>query len=336
MAVSEPDQRLAAAIQATVVYADLFDFPLDPSEIQRDLVRVAATPYQTRQAIDGLVGTGALIVVERYPVLPGRGSLAELRRTRQARAARLWPPARRFGRLLGTLPFVRMVAISGSLAAGNPDARADLDYLIITAPGRLWLVRAMAIVLVRLARRVGHQLCPNYLLTTRALALEHHDLFTAHELLQSVPVAGVETYRQLLASNQWAARWLPNRFHRRLPADHEPPLLALPRRVGEVALGGALGDRLETWEGRRKQARFGGIAGTARFTADICEGHFGYNRRRVLREFQTRCEQLGIAPWIGATDARDPAATAGSPARRRVPIESTRLAASPAVSGADE
>jgi hypothetical protein len=296
MPAPEPDRRLTDAIQATVVYADLFDFALDCREVHRDMVGVAASRDKACLAVDALLRLGALTMVSGCVVLPGRGALAEQRRARRERAARTWPVARRVGRLIALIPFVRMVAVSGSLAADNPDARADLDYFIVTAPGRLWLVRAMTIVLVRLARGCGIRVCPNYLVTTRALALDHHDLFTAHELLQAVPLAGARTYRQLLASNEWAARWLPNRFQQEEHAVRdESGLPAAIGRGGEALLGGRIGDRLEAWEAGRKQPRFGGIDGTARFTADVCEGHFGHHRRRILREFQSRCRQLGIA-----------------------------------------
>ncbi|HEX5502698.1 MAG TPA: hypothetical protein VFW96_08750, partial [Thermomicrobiales bacterium] len=251
MPVAVPDSPLADAILATVVYADLFDFPLAPAEIRRDLIGVAAEAGEVARALDALIAAGDLARADEYVVLPGRARLAALRRDRRARCARLWPRARRWGRLLGALPFVRMVAVSGSLAAGNPDPRADLDYLLVTAPGRLWLVRALAVVVVRLARPLGARLCPNYLLTTRALALDHRDLYTAHELLQAVPVAGAATYRRFRAGNEWAARWLPNRWREAPAAPPEPRPARLARWAGERALGGALGDRLEAGEGRR-------------------------------------------------------------------------------------
>ena len=77
-------------------------------------------------------------------------------------------------------------------------------------PGRLWLCRGMVILLVRLARQLGHTLCPNYFLSERALALAEQSLYTAHELVQMVPVAGMPTYRTMRRLNQWADRFLPN------------------------------------------------------------------------------------------------------------------------------
>jgi hypothetical protein len=284
MALSVSPTRLDHAILATVAYADIFDFPLDRLEVHRDLIGVGATADATFAALDGLVARGQLAEAAGHVTLPGREALRALRRERRARANLLWPTARRYGLRIARLPFVRLVAVSGSLAANNPDPRADLDYLIVTAPGRLWLVRAMTILIVRAARLRGVQLCPNYLLTTRALALARRELYTAHELLQIAPLAGDATYRRMLADNRWAAEWLPNRFHQAVAAPPLPPAATALGRVGGAALGGALGDRLEAWEGRRKQRRFGSGDHGARFTDDVCEGHYGRARQHVLGE----------------------------------------------------
>jgi hypothetical protein len=288
-----PDRPFAEAVLATVAYADMFDFPLRRPEIQRDLIGVAAPPDQTMAMVDVLLRGGDLAEDGPYLVLRGRSGLADVRRGRAARAAHLWPLAKRFGHIIGQFPFVRMVALTGSLAAGNPDDRADIDYLVVTAPGRLWSVRALAVALVRLARRAGVQLCPNYLLTTRALALDDHDLFTAHELLQARPLAGAAVYRQFLAGNAWATRWLPNRY--RLCAEMPGQFAGggRSRFWSERLLSGHLGTRLEEWEATRKQRRLAGQGG-GRFTADICEGYLGRSRRQVLIAFEQQCRRLGI------------------------------------------
>ncbi|HEX5503591.1 MAG TPA: hypothetical protein VFW96_13285, partial [Thermomicrobiales bacterium] len=63
---------------------------------------------------------------------------------------------------------------------------------------------------------------------------------------------------------------------------------------------------LEAWEGRRKRARFGGLSdGAARFTGDLCEGHYGHHRQGVLRAYLARCAALGIAPPLAACVRRD-------------------------------
>jgi hypothetical protein len=280
---------------ATVAYADLFDFPLDAAEVQRDLIGLAASDVQIAGALGQLCRSGELLADGAYLVLPGRRGLAETRWERSERAARMWPVAQRLGETLARFPYVRLVAVTGSLAAGNPDVRADIDYLIVTAPGRLWTVRALAILLVRLARQAGVALCPNYLLSTQALALEHQDLFTAHELLQATPVAASAVYRRMLDSNRWAERWLPNRYRRSREPLHALPATDVRQPAAEALLGGRLGERFEAWEARRKQQRLG-RNGYGRFSADVCEGHFGSGRRRTLQTFADHCRQYGIVP----------------------------------------
>lgn len=306
MQISVSERPLRDAVLATVVYADLFNFPLERAEIHRDLIGVASARAETERAIAALVDEGALIPTDGVITLPGRTELAAQRRERRAHAARLWPQARRFGRLIGRYPFVRMVAVSGSLAADNPDPRADIDYMIVTTPGRLWLVRGLAVLLVRAARPVGAQLCPNYLLTTRALTLRERDLYTAHELLQAAPLAGTPIYRRFLAENRWAAAWLPNRFQGATSAPALPAEGGLLGRVGEATLGGRFGDRLEGWEAARKQRRLGANGQAAHFTADVCAGHYGLHRRRVLQEFQVRCLSAGVTPEFAALLWREP------------------------------
>ena len=120
-----------------------------------------------------------------------------LRVERDQASLLLWPPALSYGAWLARLPFVRMVALTGALAMRNASADDDdLDYVLVTAPGRVWLARAFAIVLVRLAKRRGVVVCPNYVLAESALAQDKHDLFMAHEVAQMVPIYGARSMRR--------------------------------------------------------------------------------------------------------------------------------------------
>ena len=141
--------------------------------------------------------------------LRGREALLGVRGERARVSARLWRRARRYGRLVGRMPFVRMVAVTGALAMDNV-ADGDIDYLVITEPGRLWLCRALVVGLVRTAAMRRVDLCPNYFLSEEAMALSERNLFTAHEVAQMVPLSGVETYQRLRSLNRWTDTYLPN------------------------------------------------------------------------------------------------------------------------------
>lgn len=301
-------RTLATAIVQTVAYVDVFDYPLLPAEVHRYLVGRPAP----LEAVEKLLSNGALVPhhLERYDeyvTLPGRRQIVETRWLREAHARQLWPLARHYGALMAQLPFVRMVAVTGSLAVNNAEPDADIDYLIVTANGRLWLSRAFVILIVRLAATRGVRLCPNYLLAERALVFPEQTLYAAHELAQMVPLSGYDVYRRIRRLNDWVNEWLPN-------ATNAPDLPAMPaeargpsrlQRLLERALESRLGQRLEQWEMERKLARFSrqavqGAPGTgtmeAQFTADWCKGHFDGHARQIMNAYGERVQALGVEP----------------------------------------
>ncbi len=279
----------------TVAYADVFDYPLAAAEIHRYLVGVRASPAEVQVGLRELRAAGRLLCQEDIYALPGRGCLIETRRRRAAVASQMWPRALRYGRWLGQLPFTRMVAVTGALAVDNVELGADIDYLLVTEPGRLWLCRALSLVLVRWAARRGDIVCPNYLLSTRALVFTERTLYTAHELTQMSPVAGSAIYRQMRDLNRWSAEFLPNAEGRPRPSlpwyDDRHPLAA----AAEAALRTPLGTSLERWEMDRKVRRLsqqGQGNGEAAFAADWCKGHFDQHGLRTERAYAERLRQI--------------------------------------------
>jgi hypothetical protein len=306
--------ELERAILQAVCYADVFDYPLSAAEVHRYLVGVKASAPEVGRVLAGdRLVPGRLVHRDGLFTLPGREGIVKLRRKRRVAAERLWRSAIHYGRHMARLPFVRMVAVTGSLAANNVDPEADVDYLIVTSPGRLWMCRALVVAVVRRAARRGVVLCPNFLLSEAALELRQQDLYTAWELAQMVPLAGLETYHLLRRSNPWAERFLPNAEG--VPWEPEPGAPepggngALPPvrrhlvRAAESILASPPGDWIEGWEMDRKVRRFNREVGRrsaaeaareeAEFSADWCKGHLGTHRQEVMARYLDRLEALG-------------------------------------------
>jgi hypothetical protein len=295
--------HLEEAVLRTVGYADVFDYPLTAGEVHRYLIGVRARRSEVEEALaeSGLV-PDRLTHRDGLFSLRGREEIMELRRLRRAPAERLWPWAVRYGRRIAAVPFVRMVAVTGSLAANNVDSEADVDYFIVTEPGRVWMCRAFVVCVVRAAARRGIVLCPNFILSGSAIELRQRDLYTAWELAQMVPIAGLDTYRRLRERNEWAEAFLPNAEG--VPWEPEPLRAAGPGaprgrlvRTVEGLLRSRAGDRLEKWERTRKVRRFtreaagaGGAPGEAEFSADWCKGHLGTHRAEVMARYRRRHE----------------------------------------------
>ncbi len=299
-----PVERLEAAILRTLLYADVFSFPMTADEIHHFLIH--DTPVSREQVVCALQSSEQLAdlleTAHGYYVCAGRADMIAVRIAREQASERLMPQAIACGAWLARLPFVRMVALTGALAMRNASAEDDdLDYLLVTTPRRVWLARAFSILLVRLARRRGVEICPNYVLADTALAQDQHDLFIAHEVTQITPVAGQDLYERLRAANPWVSSYLPNSGTPFYEVD-EPTLSPFWRalqRALEIALGGWFGDRLERWEQQRKLRRFAADLQTphsaARLDDEHVKGHFQDHGHRVLREYQQRLDAYGLA-----------------------------------------
>ena len=292
---TEPGRAaLERAIVHAVAYADVFDYPLTADEIHRYLVGVPASRGIVRGLLSGakpkeLARTG------RYFTLVGREAAVETRRARAASAADYWRRAVRYGHTISNLPFVRMVAVTGGLAMDNM-SDGDIDYLVITEPGRLWLCRAMIVGLVKLAAIKGTELCPNYFLSERALVLDERNLFTAHEVTQMVPLAGMPTYQRMRDLNRWTDAFLPNASGAPRRIASAEPKSQRARRLVERTLKSRVCTPLERWEMSRKIRKLGtrgnGHAEAA-FGPDWCKGHFGDHGQVTLARFADRLITLG-------------------------------------------
>ena len=106
---------------------------------------------------------------------------------------RFWPLTLRYARYLANLPHVRMVGITGSVAAGNVRPDCDIDFMVLTEAGAMWRTRALAMVSALIDAKIGGRLCPNFFLSVAALSLDRRSLYDAHELAQLVPLYGRES-----------------------------------------------------------------------------------------------------------------------------------------------
>ncbi len=291
-------RTLEEAVHWTVLYADIFDFPLTRDELFTFLVTFGGSRSEVDTAIDRALDNGHGLETDgHFLYLQGRAETVacRLRRGRTARSA--WRVARFYARLIWALPYVRMVAVTGALAMDNVEPDDDIDFLVVTEPGRLWMTRGMIVLLCKLARVRGHNLCPNYLISSRALRLDRRDLYAAHELAQMVPIHGKSVAQRLWTENQWCRSFLPNvRFDALDGADDalSRPMAVL-KVLAELALRLPPGDMIERWERERKIAKLSrqvppDVSETL-FTTEVCKGHHQGHGGRIMHLFVSRVVQ---------------------------------------------
>ena len=302
-------EKLLHSVHHTLAYADVFEYPLTAPEVYRYLTSTKATIAEVTLALSD---KSLFSRTEEFFTLPGREEIVEIRKRRAQVAAPLWGRAARYGRIIAQLPFVRMVAVTGSLAMNNTDEGKDVDFMIVTAPNHLWTSRALALLVARIARLEGICLCPNYLVTTTALELKERSLYVAHELAQMVPLSGMEIYDETLRLNHWIYDFLPN-------ASGAPELSHSAQRVKgrsviqkclEFILSLPFGAWLEKWEMNRKLERLTreqAHSVESFFSADVCKGHMDRHGENIAAALAFRLNT--VAAPVLVESARE-AATA--------------------------
>jgi predicted nucleotidyltransferase len=223
-----------------VVYSDVFDCAVTLDELWR-YSRIPLAPDDVQRRLEGdPVLSRAVSRRDGLYCLAGREELLALRPPRRDRARRLQRRATIVARVLQRLPFVRGVLLTGSAGADDADEAADVDLLVLVAPGRLSVVFTL---LGGLSRALGRRvLCPNHYLATTCLSLERgRDRYLARELAQAYPLTGAS--EALFAANGWVRRLLPNAQGRAAAARTGTRYLL--QRLLEWPLRGRLGDVLD-------------------------------------------------------------------------------------------
>jgi hypothetical protein len=305
--LSSTDQEPAAgaaarlAVLRALTYSDIFDYAPDRATLYTALEEANISHARFEKTIEEMLAAGTIIADDDRCMLAGREALSAVWRRRQRQSVLKQQVALRYIRLIRYLPFIRMVAITGTLAAQSAEASDDIDLFLVTTPGRVWLARALTVAVVRLAALSRATLCPNYLIASDALEVSERNLYAARELVQMQPIYGAACYHQFRLHNRWTLDYLPNTEVGLSPAPLSLDRLSILARFfkwsGERLLGGKTGAALERWEMRRKvrkllQGRAPVVPEEANFSPAQCKGHFEGHAARVLQLFEERVAAL--------------------------------------------
>lgn len=245
-----------------VLYFDIFKYPLRADEIYR-ACPIPTEPHMVNAALRHLVAQGML--EEQDGFFRRAGSEADVARRLKgnALAAQKMVQARKSARRIGGFPFVEAVMVSGSLSKHYMDPGSDIDFFIVTRPGRLWVARTMLVLYKKLFLLNSHKhFCVNYFVDTDHLEIEDKNLFTATEVVFLLPMLNAPLYKDFRGHNAWADAHYPN-FGLLETAECAQPRRGWYKRAGEWLLGGRLGEwadaRCLRLTLRRWQQKFGGL-----------------------------------------------------------------------------
>ncbi|MCW3118619.1 MAG: hypothetical protein JWM28_2701 [Chitinophagaceae bacterium] len=231
------------SIIKVLAYFNIFNFPLKKDEIYNFLDKTCEKS-RFEKTMDSLRDEGIIYRIDEFYSLQKNHALAERRKTGNKRAAEQLKIAGRISRFLYCFPFVKGIAVSGSLSKNYADKNSDIDFFVITKANRLWLARTLMHLFKKLTFLTGrqHWFCMNYYIDELALEIKEKNIFTAVEIVTVLPLQGNGIFKEFFTANKWTKAFFPV-YQPRVQATEEMPKGKL-KAIAEKFFNNRMGDRL--------------------------------------------------------------------------------------------
>jgi hypothetical protein len=196
----------------TIAYFDVFRYPLTGEQIYRFLPRNGIGKEQLADIVRRLVAAGVLNEFNGYYFLPTEArDIVVQRKEDEKRAEHMMRYARRVSWVLKQFPFTRAVFITGSLSKDIAAADSDIDFMIVTSAGRLWICK----ILLTLFRKIfllgsNKYFCTNFYVAEHDYTLSERNMYAAIELLTAKVMWNIPAFIEFQQANSWANFFLPN------------------------------------------------------------------------------------------------------------------------------
>ncbi len=289
------------------MYYDIFDHLLTEEELVKD----CSLKGETHSYFDELVKKGLIFKLNGYYSVRDDEALALKRKRGQDNTEASIPKARQMAKLISKFPFIRAVALSGSISKGYMDSYKDIDYFIITKPERLWLSRTMLVFYKKVFLLNSFRFfCLNYFIDENNLEINDRNVFTATEINTLIPVYGLELMRSFYQKNEWVRGYykeFPQKDHK---VEIEPPDPAFKRML-EYLMSNSLGNWLDvlamkftvkywTWKYKGKKNYL--FKSSFRFRRDEAKYHPGNFQNLVLEKFNANVRYYEKKKKLKLTD----------------------------------
>ncbi len=193
----------------TILYFSIFDYPVTREEI----FRYSNCPNinDIDREIGFLLNKGIIYKIKNYYLKTNSPEHIQRRLMGNKMSKEIMPKALKVSGFIGKFPFVENVSLSGALSKGYYDDDADIDFFIITKPGRLWVARTLLILYKKIFLLNSKKyFCVNYFISSDHLIISEQNRFTATELTTLIPVCGKKVYESFIKENSWTKQYFPN------------------------------------------------------------------------------------------------------------------------------
>jgi hypothetical protein len=229
-----------------LAYFDIFHYPLTNVEIQSFLSREVHQAH-IDENLQLLIAEKSIFKLDEFYSLRNEFSIAKRRSDGNLLAMQEMKHAGKAAKILSRFPYVKGLAISGSLSKNFADKNTDVDFFIITEANRLWIARTLLQLFYKLAYMVGKRrwFCLNYYIDELGLEIAETYIFTAMEIVTLVPMYGEITLENFLNANTWTKDHFP--VHRPVTRGTPPIRKGIFRNLVEQIFNKKNGDKIDEW-----------------------------------------------------------------------------------------
>jgi len=251
--------QLEKNILNTTIYYDILNSPLTSFEVWKYLL--AENSCTLGDVVEALESDELKNRIEEYRgfyFLKGRKELVEKRIQNDKNSIVKYKIAERVTWWLRFVPFVRMVAVTGTLAMKNCEKNSDIDFLVVLEKGRIFTGRLLVTAIVHLlgkrryGKKIKNRICLNYFIATGNLEIKRQELFSANEYSFIYPLFGYSVFQIFCETNiTWIKKFKPNwEIPELKPARYyieHSKLSLIIQKSFENLINLLRGDRIESW-----------------------------------------------------------------------------------------
>ena len=228
--------NIKKAVISALAYHDIFEYPLNEDEIL-DFLEVKSNPKSLKKVLLSLEKNNLIKKEDEYYYLDNKNVIFK-RKTRLTHSKKKNAFIILYTILLSLIPSIEFIGLTGALAMSNSKKNDDIDLMIISSRNSVWSTRLIAnLVLIVFKRRPkekkqNNKACLNIFLDKQNLLIQNQSLYTAHELVQTkVLLNRNRTYEELLKTNKWVHKYLPNWKPNSVKASYKLPVLLMPNAI---------------------------------------------------------------------------------------------------------
>ena len=260
-------ENIRKNILSTIIYYDILNFSLTSFEVWKYLL--AENSFTLGEIIEALESEELKNSIEEFRgfyFLKGRKDLVARKIQNDKNSIEKFEIAQRAARWLRFVPFVRMIALTGTLAMKNCEKNSDIDFFVVLKKGRIFTGRLLVTLIVhilgkrRYGKKITNRICLNYFITDESLEIQRQDMFAANEYSFIYPIFGHNVFQKFCKANfDWIKKFKPNwEIPDLKPARYFVDVRRLQRAVQrffESLINLFWGDRIESWQKRQQIAR---------------------------------------------------------------------------------